>query len=173
MGCIFSKIENKVSNNIMPVFSSIPEKVDESVEQDVDVKQHLKQIKTLAKNYHPTFDYRNFQVIGRGSFGVVFSVNNIMTNEITAIKQIKPNISLKNVIKEIEIMKNFQHPNLVNYICCHLFREKVYIVMEYLIYGSLKKLIQTVNFEPNHIAIVAKEVLQGLFFLHSQVIGFN
>ena len=51
------------------------------------------------------------KIIGKGAFGVVYKAFELCSGRIVAIKQIPVNTeNKKHVIKEIELLKNLDHP---------------------------------------------------------------
>lgn len=59
-----------------------------------------------------TISYPTTEVIGHGSFGVVFTTSIVETNEIVAIKKVLQDKRFKN--RELEIMKLIKHKNIIN-----------------------------------------------------------
>ena len=52
-------------------------------------------------------EYEKYEIIGRGGFAKVYRAKNKETNQYVAIKEIdKTRIKDKNILNEIEIMKN-------------------------------------------------------------------
>lgn len=60
--------------------------------------------------------YKINKVIGKGAFGTVFKAFELCSGRRVAIKQIKFDTQNKNlVLKEIEVLKKVDHPNIVQY----------------------------------------------------------
>ena len=90
--------------------------------------------------------YRVIKTLGRGSFGKVKLATNIETKEMVAMKIIDMNkVQQKNmcpqVKKEISIMKKLKHPRVVQVKEVLACSTKIFIVMEYIPRGELKKVL--------------------------------
>jgi serine/threonine protein kinase len=85
-----------------------------------------------------------YELLGKGAFGEVYRAFNKSTREIVSIKCITTPLSqqVPGWEKEIEIMKNFDHPNIVK--CYGSFEDsgRIYIVMEYVDGDDLSTLLK-------------------------------
>lgn len=74
------------------------------------------------------------------------------------------------IVLEIEVMKDMNHKNIVNYIECFLYKNELWIVMEYLSFGALTDIVMEAIMEESQIATVLKECLLALDYLHENKI---
>lgn len=65
-------------------------------------------------------------------------------------------------------MKNFNHPNIVNFIDCHLVTDQLWVTMEFLEGGALTDVVTETIMSEGQIASVSRECLKALEFLHSR-----
>lgn len=86
--------------------------------------------------------YQRLEKLGEGTYGVVYKAKNLETNEIVAIKKIRLEKEDDGVpstaIREISLLKNLKHPNIVELREVLFCQEQLYLVFEYLEY-DLKK----------------------------------
>jgi len=79
--------------------------------------------------------------IGRGAFGVVWKARNKQTHSIVALKvlQVEEESAVNSLIKEITIMREIKHRNIVNYFGCYHVAptHEILIEMELCELGSL------------------------------------
>lgn len=76
----------------------------------------------------------------------------------------------KIILNEIRIMKEMNHPNIVNFLDSYFHEGTIWVSMEYVDGASLAEVIETCEeklTEPQ-IAFICKNVLQGLKYLHSR-----
>ncbi|NWY47575.1 PAK1 kinase, partial [Sylvia atricapilla] len=76
----------------------------------------------------------------------------------------------KEVLNEILVMREFKSPNIVTYLESYLVNEAVLLVLEYMDGGSLTDVVTKKRMALGHIATVCRECLQGLAFLHANLI---
>lgn len=117
-------------------------------------------------------DLETIKVIGKGSGGIVQLVRHKWEGEFFALKVIQMNIQeeiRKQIVQELKINQAAQCPNVV--VCYHSFYHNgaISLVFEYMDRGSLVDVIRQVNtiLEP-YLAVVCKQVLQGLVYLHHE-----
>ena len=86
--------------------------------------------------------YKKLEKLGEGTYGVVYKAQNLETGEFVAIKKIRLEKEDDGVpstaIREISLLKNLNHPNVVELKEVLFSQEQLYLVFEYLEY-DLKK----------------------------------
>ena len=118
----------------------------------------------------PRSKYYNVQTdIGQGSYGKVKRVRHKKLGEERAMKIVsKQSESSQN---EIEILRRVSHPNIVNIYEIFEDNKKYYIITELLDGGELFEFITNQGtFSETDAAILMKQILQGVNYLHSQYI---
>nr|GAT47336.1 STE/STE20/PAKA protein kinase [Mycena chlorophos] len=134
-------------------------------DKDNDIVRRLQQICTDAD---PTRLYRNLVKIGQGASGGVYTAYQVGTNLCVAIKQMDLDKQPKKdlIINEILVMRSSRHPNIVNYIDSFLYKNDLWVVMEYMEGGSLTDVVTANLMTEGQIAAVSRETAQGLQHLH-------
>ena len=120
-------------------------------------------------NFSPEKKYKILSNIGQGSYGDVFLAMNIYTKEKVAIKKIYKSIdaiSESEIINEIEILKKLNHPDIVKVLEFYKTDQAYYIVSEYCSGGELFQKAESYLSE-TQIAVIFKQILSGLSYLHS------
>ncbi|KAI7746753.1 hypothetical protein M8C21_011054 [Ambrosia artemisiifolia] len=115
-------------------------------------------------------DLETIKVIGKGSGGVVQLVRHKWIGTLFALKVIQMNIQediRKQIVQELKINQASQCPHIV--VCYYSFYHNgaISLVFEYMDRGSLADVIRQLKtiLEP-YLAVVCKQVLQGLVYLH-------
>jgi p21-activated kinase 1 len=100
--------------------------------------------------------------------GGVYTAYQVGSNLSVAIKQMDLDKQPKKdlIINEILVMRASRHPNIVNYIDSFLYKNELWVVMEYMEGGSLTDVVTANLMSEGQIAAVSKETCQGLDHLH-------
>ncbi|KAL8793084.1 MAG: hypothetical protein Q9195_004290 [Heterodermia aff. obscurata] len=115
--------------------------------------------------------YRLLEELGSGSFGIVYKGIEIATGEIVAIKHIDLESTEDDILdiqQEISVLSTCDSPWVTQYKTSFLRGHKLWIVMEYLGGGSGLDLLQPGPLHESHIAIICRELLLGLDYLHRE-----
>ncbi|KAK3944133.1 Serine/threonine-protein kinase [Diplogelasinospora grovesii] len=115
--------------------------------------------------------YQVLEELGRGSFGVVYKAIEKATGETVAIKHIDLESSeddIQEIQQEISVLSTCASSYVTQYKASFLRGHKLWIVMEYLGGGSCLDLLKPGNFSEVHIAVICRELLLGLEYLHAE-----
>eukprot|EP01059_Diplonema_ambulator_P004065 TRINITY_DN13751_c0_g1_i1.p1 TRINITY_DN13751_c0_g1~~TRINITY_DN13751_c0_g1_i1.p1 ORF type:complete len:890 (+),score=228.37 TRINITY_DN13751_c0_g1_i1:55-2724(+) len=131
---------------------------------------------SAVKIIKKTFNWKKGDLIGQGGFGTVHIGLNLETGELMAVKNVSFQPNDKNVVakmkqlqREIEIMKPLDHTHVVRYFFTERMGNSINIFMEYVPGGSIQKLLKT--FGPLSETTVVQytyQILLGLAHLHAQ-----
>ncbi|KAI0196588.1 kinase-like domain-containing protein [Xylaria flabelliformis] len=117
--------------------------------------------------------YQVLEELGRGSFGVVYKGIEKATGEVVAIKHIdleSTDDDIQDIQAEISVLSTCASSYVTQYKASFLRGSKLWIVMEYLGGGSCLDLLkpEPCSFNEPHIAIICRELLRGLEYLHAE-----
>ncbi|VVT58947.1 uncharacterized protein SAPINGB_P006464 [Magnusiomyces paraingens] len=118
--------------------------------------------------------YRKEEVIGSGSFGVVYKGINVETKQVVAIKILNLDIGdeeVKDVQQEITLLSNLsksETQNIITYHGAFLSGTKIWIIMDYCSGGSVRTLLKAGRIEEKYAAVIMREMLVALQFIHNQ-----
>jgi len=119
-------------------------------------------------------------LIGAGSFGKVYLGMDASTGLLMAVKQVElptgsaPNQERKKSMlsaleREIELLKNLQHENIVQYLYSSIDDEYLNIFLEYVPGGSVTALLRSYGaFEEPLVKNFVRQILEGLNYLHER-----
>jgi hypothetical protein len=114
--------------------------------------------------------YTRKGVLGKGGCGVVYKVVNKVTKEAFALKQMKKDSYLLDILeREIMIMKKFDHPHLTKLREAYLDDKFICLVMDYVAGGELfDKIAELEFFSEKDAADITKQLLSALSYLHER-----
>jgi len=110
--------------------------------------------------------------LGQGAYGSVFKGTHIASGAVLAIKQC-PNLgpAKDSIQKEIDILKQCKHENIVQYYGSTVKGKVLWILMEFCGGGAVNDLMEKLpggRYTEQQIAAVMAESLKGLAYLHSK-----
>ncbi|KAJ3767665.1 kinase-like domain-containing protein [Lentinula raphanica] len=122
-------------------------------------------------NQDPEEFYVKQDRIGKGSFGEVYKGYDKRTQKTVAIKIIdleSAEDEIEDIQQEIQILSQLDSPHVTKYHGSYLKGSNLWIVMEYCSGGSCSDLMKPGVFREEYIAIIVRELLRGLEYLHSE-----
>ncbi|WVQ85148.1 hypothetical protein IAT38_007313 [Cryptococcus sp. DSM 104549] len=124
-----------------------------------------------AKLADPAVAYTLLEKLGAGNFGTVWKAMHNDSKQIVAIKMIDLESSdddISEIQAEIAHLSSCWSDHVTKYYGSFVRGARLWIVMEYLAGGSCSDLLKPGVFSEAQIAIVCRELLLGLEYLHSE-----
>ncbi|KAJ3030059.1 Protein kinase [Rhizophlyctis rosea] len=132
--------------------------------------QIMEKLRSVVSKSDPTVLYAKIKKVGQGASGSVFLARNTSTSSTVAIKQMdlahQPRKEL--IVNEILVMKESQHPNIVNYLDSFLVKSELWVVMEFMEGGPLTDIIDNNSMTEAQISAICLETVKGLHHLHNR-----
>ncbi|KAI8393513.1 kinase-like domain-containing protein [Radiomyces spectabilis] len=133
--------------------------------------QIMDKLRSVVTRGDPNEYYKKLRRVGQGASGSVYVATSLATNTKVAIKQMdlahQPRKEL--IVNEILVMKESQHPNIVNFLDSFLVKNSdLWVIMEFMEGGALTDVIDNNTMTEQQIATVCLETTAGLHHLHSQ-----
>ncbi|KAF8024256.1 hypothetical protein BT93_F1450 [Corymbia citriodora subsp. variegata] len=123
-----------------------------------------------------TGQWQKGKLIGRGTFGSVYVATNRETGALCAVKEVdlimddpKSAESVKQLEQEIRVLRQFKHPNIVQYYGSEIVDDHFYIYLEYVYPGSINKYVREHcgTMTESVVRNFTRHILSGLAYLHS------
>ncbi|WOO77796.1 Serine/threonine-protein kinase shk2 [Vanrija pseudolonga] len=135
--------------------------------------QIMDKLRSVVSADDPSTMYSKIKKVGQGASGMVYVAKTLSTGKKVAIKQMdlaqQPRKEL--IVNEIIVMKESQHPNVVNFLESFLVKStELWVVMEYMEGGALTDVIENNKLTEEQIACICLETCRGLQHLHSRSI---
>jgi protein-serine/threonine kinase len=135
--------------------------------------QIMEKLRSVVSDDDPKTLYSKIKKVGQGASGHVYVAKTLATGKKVAIKEMdlshQPRKEL--IVNEILVMKESQHPNIVNFLESYLVKNnELWVVMEYMEGGALTDIIENNTLEEDQISSISLETCKGLCHLHSQSI---
>lgn len=117
--------------------------------------------------------YKAVEKIGTGSFGKVYKVIHLKTGQERALKVINKNIikyqdDEKQFLKEIELLSQLDHPNIIKVYEYFVENNNYYVVQELCKGGELyEQIYQIDSFTEKSAASIIKQLFSAVYYLHS------
>lgn len=129
-----------------------------------------KKSKNDAKN-----NFKFLEMLGEGSFGRVMKAIYLPESNLVAVKEISKvsaKMQISTIKKEVSILQQLEHKNIVNFLGHIESEEKLYIMMDLIHGGTLKNLItnRSEKLNENNIRVIFRNLLEAIDYLHSREI---
>jgi len=145
----------------------------------MDQKKEVPKLNSLPKSFQDWEVGPNYEIVkqvGSGSYGYVVQAIQKSTGKKVAIKRLnkifEDVIDCKRILREVVLLRNLVHPNLVHIIeilepSDYKTFDSLYVVLEYA-QSDLKKLFKSpIHLELIHIQTLIYNILIGLKYIHS------
>ncbi|KAI9310445.1 Pkinase-domain-containing protein [Dichotomocladium elegans] len=121
---------------------------------------------------HASQLYTKLKRVGKGAYGSVYKGINNKTKQIVAIKVLNLDTEeddVDDIQTEIALLSQLtsaKSQNITPYYGSILNDTKLWIIMDYAAGGSIREIMKAGNLEEKYIAVVVREVLSALSYLH-------
>lgn len=126
-----------------------------------------------TENNNELEKYSRIEKLGEGTYGIVYKCKNKDNQELVAVKKIKLENEDEGIpstaIREISILKQLKHPNIVSLLDLIHGEKKLHMIFEFLDY-DLKKYLDQNNgpLHPNLVKSYLYQMLDGIAYCHSK-----
>lgn len=116
------------------------------------------------------------ELIGKGSFGMVYKGIDLESNRLLAVKEISlvgSNVQQLPILqKELALMERLHHPNIVQCLGADHDDQYLRIYMDYVAGGSVSSIIRSFGcFQERQASVLTQQMLRGLQYLHDRKIA--
>ena len=135
----------------------------------------ISQRNVIRKVSGDPFDkYKILKKLGNGTFGQVYKVMQRQTGNIRAMKiipknNLRPGFTDKDIIQEITIMKNLDHPHIIKLYEFYLDDDNYYLINEYCTEGDLSEKLNKLKALPEPIVkILMAQIFNAVLYLNNR-----
>ena len=108
--------------------------------------------------------FENIEPVGEGNFGKVFKCQHRLDQKVYAVKKMESTCPFR----EIEILSNLEHPNIVRYYSCWKDDIFHYLQMQYCPTNLKEYMLQRRQEPKDYNQNLLMEIMEGILYLHSQ-----
>lgn len=114
--------------------------------------------------------YQRLSKLGEGNYGVVYKARDVVSGEIVAMKKIRLEREDEGIpgtaIREISLLRELSHPNIVDLKEVILSDGRLYLVLEFLTDDLTKLIKSSKRLSPLSIKTFLYQLLSGITFCH-------
>ncbi|GAA6015295.1 hypothetical protein JCM11491_001002 [Sporobolomyces phaffii] len=154
-----------------PIVAGPPAAIGSSGVDPTAITEPVAAAADTERSAPPTEFYERIVQVGEGTYGKVYKARNVETGELVALKRIRMEAEKDGfpvtAVREIKLLQNLRHPNVVDLTEMLVSKGHVYMVMEYMDHDLTGILHHpNVSFSPAHLKSLMKQFLEGLGFIH-------
>lgn len=160
-------LKKPVSNDeLLKELNKAREKVEEAKRAEEQIIKQRRIFEKVRKE-----PWEKGRLLGRGGFANVYEATSTLTSGKMAVKMIRVSGSFEEHIdaflNEIEILCKLTHPNIIHYFYCERAESTLNLFMELADQGTVADLLlRCPRLPENHVATIAKQLLQAVKYLH-------
>ena len=123
---------------------------------------------------NPFDNYKLLKKLGQGTFGQVYKIIHKKTGNIRAMKiipknNLKPGFTDKDIIHEITIMKNLDHPHIIKLYEFYIDEHNYYLINEFCTEGDLSEKMCKLKSLPEPIVkIIMAQIFTAVLYLNNR-----
>ena len=158
---------------MMDINSSTPrtskEKINTLSKLPISTKNLIRRV-----SGNPFENYKKLKKLGSGTFGHVFKVMHVKSGNIRAMKiipknNLMPGFADKDIIREINIMKNLDHPHVIKIYEFYRDDKNYYLINEYCTEGDLsEKMIKLKKLPEPIVKILMAQIFSAVLYLNNK-----
>ena len=172
--CESTKNQNNQAKNIFQANTKITEngKYFTTNSNDINNQNNLvlnNDVIISELNENPETIYQKVKKLGEGSFGEVWQVRHKILGKDFAMKIIEksPYSNTNQIINEIKILKQLDHPNILKILEFHLTNDKFYIITDYCKDGELfNEIDKKTRFTEEETSFIIYQILSAVRYCH-------
>ncbi|ODV84781.1 hypothetical protein CANARDRAFT_8355 [[Candida] arabinofermentans NRRL YB-2248] len=150
-------------------------RIDEYSKLASDMVREENEYKQKQQQKQAVTRYSLLEKLGEGAFSTVYKAKDLETNQFVAIKLIKKyeldQAQQASVLKEVNIMRQLKHPNIVEFLNFIETEEYYYIVQEVVEGGEIfNEVVKYTYFSEDLARHVLVQLARGIEYLH-EVVG--
>ncbi|KAG5638841.1 hypothetical protein H0H81_009612 [Sphagnurus paluster] len=151
--------EDKPAGSVAAAAAALEKPKEKRISTMTEV-QIMEKLRQVVADEDPKLIYSKIKKVGQGASGHVYVAKTLATGKKVAIKEMdlshQPRKEL--IVNEILVMKESQHPNIVNFLESYLVKNnELWVVMEYMEGGALTDVIENNTLEEDQISSICFE----------------